>query len=629
MRSALLTFFLFTSGVSAFGADEFIDLSDPTAGSLNGLAQAVSADGKVTVGTLRFNSAFRWSADTGTQALGSTMGGRFSGGGALDVSGDGSVIVGWSTESFSNSQAFVWTEQTGMVGIGRLPGDARSIAEGVSADGQVVVGTSTELRGSVFLSSQAFRWTESGGMVGLGDLEGGEFGSRATAVSADGSVVVGQGRSDRGFEAIRWTEELGMVALADLPDGRQTAFASDVSADGQVIVGNARAVTGPGLEAFRWTEDGGAVGLGDLLGGEFYSAAFAVNAGGNVVVGRSVDAAGDQAYRWTTANGMQTVADWLAESDVTLEGWRLTTANDVSAFGDVVVGVGFNPDGEFTGWIARVGSGLIGTESFTESLALNESLISHGRYLTGLVLNGSHHRPLLMTRFGDAGGCAWATGDFSQDNLGVETDTAIGEIGVCTDLIADNLRIGLGVGRSEVEQQVASFGNSRTDGNYVVGEIEKFLGPTALVSLTLLYGSLDSELKREYDNAGMAVVSNAQTTYEVSSARIRLHAVDVFNSRRVTITPRAAFTFARYEVDPYSETGGGFPVSVEGQKQYSREMRVGLDVGYAVTSKLNLFGMLEGVGEFENSPSDLRGEVGGLFGFQLESESGPKAWARA
>ena len=72
-----------------------------------------------------------------------------------------------------------------MVGLGHLPGDTNSTATGVSADGSVIVGTSSSASGS-----QAFRWTAGSGMVGLGYLPGGTN-SSATAVSGDGSVVVG------------------------------------------------------------------------------------------------------------------------------------------------------------------------------------------------------------------------------------------------------------------------------------------------------------------------------------------------------------------------------------------------------------------------------------------------------
>src|SRR5262245_25705618 len=53
-----------------------------------------------------------------------------------------------------------------------------SSALDVSADGSVVVGVSDFGSGP-----EAFRWTEAGGMVGLGDLPGGDFWSLAWGVS--------------------------------------------------------------------------------------------------------------------------------------------------------------------------------------------------------------------------------------------------------------------------------------------------------------------------------------------------------------------------------------------------------------------------------------------------------------
>jgi probable HAF family extracellular repeat protein len=48
-------------------------------------------------------------------------------------------------------------------------------------------------------------------------------------VSADGSVVVGYGNSDSGFQAFRWTEDAGMVGLGDLPGGPFGSTALGVS----------------------------------------------------------------------------------------------------------------------------------------------------------------------------------------------------------------------------------------------------------------------------------------------------------------------------------------------------------------------------------------------------------------
>jgi len=86
--------------------------------------------------------------------------------------------------------------------------------------------------------SESFYWTDSGGMIGLGDLPGGSFSGQAQGVSADGSVVVGQSDSGLGGnEAFRWTDPNGMVGLGDLPGYIFSSFASSISSDGLVVVG--------------------------------------------------------------------------------------------------------------------------------------------------------------------------------------------------------------------------------------------------------------------------------------------------------------------------------------------------------------------------------------------------------
>ncbi len=128
-----------------------------------------------------------------------------------------------------------------MIGLGDLPGGSfDSRANGVSADGSIVVGRSNGPNGN-----EAFLWTESGGMVGLGDLPGGSFSSIAYAVSGDGSFVVGRGNGTNGNEAFLWTETGGMVSLYDfltaqgddLSHWTSLSDASGVSADGRTVVG--------------------------------------------------------------------------------------------------------------------------------------------------------------------------------------------------------------------------------------------------------------------------------------------------------------------------------------------------------------------------------------------------------
>jgi probable HAF family extracellular repeat protein len=198
-------------------------------------------------------------------------------------------------------------------GLGFLPGGiVNSRANGVSTDGSVVVGSSTNANGI----SEAFRWTQATGMVGLGILPGANFDNftTATGVSADGSVVVGAGAflssSSSGFRVFRWTEGTGMTILENLLGGGSLRSAANgVSADGSIVVGNANGANG--LEAFRWTQATGMVGLGYLsfIGSFDSSSAAEVSADGSVVVGVSSSINGDEAFRWTEATGMVGLGD--------------------------------------------------------------------------------------------------------------------------------------------------------------------------------------------------------------------------------------------------------------------------------------------------------------------------------
>jgi probable HAF family extracellular repeat protein len=131
-----------------------------------------------------------------------------------------------------------------MIGLGDLPGGGLvSSASDVSPDGRVVVGEGTSA-----LGQEAFLWTQNGGIVGLGDLPDGNFFSTALAVSANGALVVGQGSSAAGYEAFIWDASRGMrslrnVLINDFGLGSSLAgwtltAANDISADGQFIVGS-------------------------------------------------------------------------------------------------------------------------------------------------------------------------------------------------------------------------------------------------------------------------------------------------------------------------------------------------------------------------------------------------------
>jgi probable HAF family extracellular repeat protein len=236
-------------------------------------ATDMSADTSVLIG-----DQFYWSSSTGVVTLG---------GGPTDpvhhsayaVSDDGTVVVGgYNNEELNGSDAYHWTQVTGIDSIGRLPwsGDPRAesgaSARAVSADGSVIVGESSAdpEPGDPTFSSRAFRWTEETGMVDIG----GSF-SGANGVTPNGNVIVGaMSRGPGSVESVAsvWDFVHGMRSLeamlinngVDFGDRRlQGAYA--ISENGRVIVGTARNSLG-NHEAFVVLLDADEIELNPIFG---------------------------------------------------------------------------------------------------------------------------------------------------------------------------------------------------------------------------------------------------------------------------------------------------------------------------------------------------------------------------
>jgi probable HAF family extracellular repeat protein len=257
-------------------------LEDPTV-KFESVATAVSDDGLVVAGqskvtdpndpTKSVKEAFIWE-DGVMSGLGFLADdGLDYESEALGISGDGLVVVGKAKNADPNDasksvkEAFVWEDGV-MTGLGFLQDDAdkaESEATAASHDGNTVVGTSKVDNPNDPSKSvkQAFVW-EDGVMTALGFLGAadGVFESKATAVSTDGSVVVGESKTATGKEAFVWTaessemrslreileEDLGidltgwtldkppvmsadggtMIALATNPDGDVEAFVTNI-----------------------------------------------------------------------------------------------------------------------------------------------------------------------------------------------------------------------------------------------------------------------------------------------------------------------------------------------------------------------------------------------------------------
>ncbi|MGB6221433.1 hypothetical protein [Haloferula sp.] len=150
--------------------------------------------------------------------------------------------------------------------------------------------------------TEAFVWRSSGGIQRLGDLPGGGWSSEASAVSSDGSVIVGYGStSSTEIEGLRWVNQV-MTSVGDLPGGSKNCRLHDVTGSGSIAVGSGH------------------------------------------------DEGGQTAVIWDEINGLRKLSDLLVNSGFDITGWNLTSAVGISADGDVIVGNGINPLGKPEAW---------------------------------------------------------------------------------------------------------------------------------------------------------------------------------------------------------------------------------------------------------------------------------------
>lgn len=218
--------------------DGVLDTFGPTNG---GQPFGVSADGSTIVGHLSnagTQHAYRYRNGV-VELLDDLEGGQFKNL-PFAASSDGSVLAGYGATA-AGSQPVTWDDAGNVTALPLPAGFTKGTAYDLSYDGAVVVGAA-EPGGN----ASALRWVNQQ-VVELGTLGGPR--SWANGVSAEGSIVVGRASVDAGagnYGAFIWDETNGIRSLqalleqlgADLSDWTLTS-ATDVSGDGRSILGYA------------------------------------------------------------------------------------------------------------------------------------------------------------------------------------------------------------------------------------------------------------------------------------------------------------------------------------------------------------------------------------------------------
>lgn len=329
----------------------FLGLGDLPGGSIYSRGLQISADGSTVVGDSKsanstnefFGEPYRWRADTGMVGLGD-LPGQDHGGPAYGVSADGAIVTGWSSSAASCvgggsafEEGFRWTEAGGITGLGvGEPGCCESYGYGMADDGTVC--GAIKIPGCIFAMAIA---TNGNGLTSITSTP-----SNCYGISRNGQWLIGEANG----VAARWSSGTGLETLNGLLGG---SFAFGVSNDGAVVGRN-------GSTAFLWTQAGGVTDLGDLPGGGLSSLARKITAGGSLIVGDGNSNAGQEAVIWDESRTIHRLADFLMANGVTIPvGWTLQAATGITINGNVVsiCGIGINPQANTEAWIARYSQG--------------------------------------------------------------------------------------------------------------------------------------------------------------------------------------------------------------------------------------------------------------------------------
>ena len=311
---------------------------------------ALSRNGKVMAANLG-GEIYRWTPKTGFVDLGPSDPFNTS----IGISADGSAIVTSIVGPDGNTNPGIWKASTGWVSLGH-PKNA-CVMDGnwgsgwsLNADGSMAVGLAWYCPGA-----QAFRWSAWDGVVGLGHPPGAS--SRASAISADSSTIVGFYENPTTGErrAVRWKSR----QKKELFTGTRTpGEATAVSSDGSKIVGQAADASGFG-RAFYYTDSGGLVPLGTVSGIDTDQSVANGVADNGTVVGWSGDPfwGGIAAFIWNAqspSTPMASLHDALTAAGAKIpKNIYLTTALAISADGSTVVGTWMDQNFNQGSWIVR------------------------------------------------------------------------------------------------------------------------------------------------------------------------------------------------------------------------------------------------------------------------------------
>ncbi len=314
------------------------------------LAMDMAPDGRYVVGQISTGGTYIYDTTTNTMTTLPPLGLT-----AAAVSDDGTVVLGDipDPEGIGTNVAAIWTELTGWQSIGHLPHalgcPSRSDGYELSADGSVAVGLSWD-----GCNGRAFRWTMQTGMLELEVLANG--GNRASAISADGSVIGGFAQGSGSRTPAIWNGSTMRGELLDPPNGDALGEIHGISDDGTILLGEWAGEGMPLSLAAKWTAgelgwDREIVGPGAILPG-WSSNALDIADDGTIV---GFDSLVGNRRAWIQPGGTGDLIEMVsyieAHGGTVPTGEALHVCQAISTDGRIIAGHSWPMTG---GWLVRI-----------------------------------------------------------------------------------------------------------------------------------------------------------------------------------------------------------------------------------------------------------------------------------
>lgn len=300
---------------------------------------SVSDNGVVSMHTSA-GSVYIWTSGGGLVQIGSISNG-YPAAGRTVVSNDGTkiassvtnTVTGFNEISTYDVATSTWVNRGGLVPTG-WDGSVSS-TWGMSTDGNTVVG----LGFLTAANAHAVKWDEAGGMVDLGSIVAGRS-SRANAISANGSVIVGWQDEPTGTRSgAKWVD--GAETFITDGNGNNVGEAGGISADGNTIIGAGNP------NPYVWNATNGLTYITHPNASFFFKGgATGVSADGSKVIGyyRAFGAPpmSGEGFIWTSETGRVNLNDYAVGLGIATNGVTMGLPLAISQDGKKIAGVGMN-----------------------------------------------------------------------------------------------------------------------------------------------------------------------------------------------------------------------------------------------------------------------------------------------